>query len=37
MGIRQLCGGRAFMLVQAGTVFLALIGTTLACINTGAR
>ena len=29
--------GRAFMLVQAGTVFLALIGTTLACINTGAR
>jgi len=25
------------MLVQAGTVFLALIGTTLACINTGAR
>jgi APA family basic amino acid/polyamine antiporter len=29
--------GRAFMLVQAGTVFLALIGTTLACMNTGAR
>jgi amino acid transporter len=29
--------GRAFMLVEAGTVFLALIGTTLACINTGAR
>jgi amino acid transporter len=29
--------GRAFMLVQAGTVFLALIGTTLSCINTGAR
>jgi amino acid transporter len=25
------------MLVQAGTVFLALIGTTLSCINTGAR
>ncbi len=29
--------GRAFMLVQAATVFLALIGTTLSCINTGAR
>jgi amino acid transporter len=29
--------GRAFMIVQAFTVFLALIGTTLACINTGAR
>jgi len=29
--------GRAFMLVQAFTVFLALIGTTLACMNTGAR
>jgi amino acid transporter len=29
--------GRAFMLIEAGTVFLALIGTTLACINTGAR
>jgi basic amino acid/polyamine antiporter, APA family len=29
--------GRIFMLVQAGTVFLALIGTTLSCINTGAR
>jgi amino acid transporter len=29
--------GRAFMLVQAFTVFLALIGTTLACLNTGAR
>src|SRR5262249_38146572 len=28
---------KAFMLVQAGTVFLALIGTTLSCINTGAR
>jgi amino acid transporter len=26
-----------FMMVQATTVFLALIGTTLACINTGAR
>ena len=25
------------MLVQAFTVFLALIGTTLSCINTGAR
>ena len=29
--------GRAFMLVQATTVFLALVGTTLSCINTGAR
>ena len=29
--------GRAFMLVQASTVFLALIGTTLSCMNTGAR
>jgi amino acid transporter len=29
--------GRTFMLIQAITVFLALIGTTLSCINTGAR
>jgi APA family basic amino acid/polyamine antiporter len=29
--------GQAFMLVEAFTVFLALIGTTLSCINTGAR
>ena len=29
--------GSAFMLVQAFTVFLALIGTTLSCLNTGAR
>jgi amino acid transporter len=29
--------GWAFMIVQATTVFLALIGTTLSCINTGAR
>ncbi len=29
--------GRIFMLFEAGTVFLALIGTTLSCINTGAR
>ncbi len=29
--------GKAFMLVQAGTVFLALVGTTLSCMNTGAR
>jgi APA family basic amino acid/polyamine antiporter len=29
--------GRTFMLIEAVTVFLALIGTTLACINTGAR
>ncbi len=29
--------GRTFMLIQAFTVFLALIGTTLSCMNTGAR
>lgn len=29
--------GRAFMLIEAVTVFLALIGTTLSCMNTGAR
>jgi APA family basic amino acid/polyamine antiporter len=29
--------GRVFMLVQAATVFLALIGTTLSCLSTGAR
>lgn len=29
--------GRTFMLCQAFTVFLALIGTTLSCMNTGAR
>jgi len=29
--------GRTFMLIEAATVFLALIGTTLSCINTGAR
>jgi APA family basic amino acid/polyamine antiporter len=29
--------GKAFMLVEAFTVFLALIGTTLSCMNTGAR
>jgi APA family basic amino acid/polyamine antiporter len=29
--------GKAFMLVQALTVFLALIGTTLSCMATGAR
>src|SRR5262249_30101229 len=28
---------KAFMLIQAFTVFLALIGTTLSCMNTGAR
>ena len=28
---------RWYMLIQAATVFLALIGTTLSCINTGAR
>ncbi len=30
-------GGHIFMLLMATTVFLALIGTTLSCINTGAR
>jgi len=30
-------GGRIFMLVQAFTVVLAIIGTTLSCMNTGAR
>ncbi len=29
--------GRTFMLCEAATVFLALIGTTLSCMNTGAR
>jgi len=29
--------GRLFMLVEAFTVFLAIIGTTLSCMNTGAR
>ena len=29
--------GQAFMMVEALTVFLALIGTTLSCMNTGAR
>jgi amino acid transporter len=29
--------GRYFMLAEAVTVFLALIGTTLSCMNTGAR
>jgi amino acid transporter len=29
--------GRAFMLVEAFTVFLAIVGTTLSCMNTGAR
>ncbi|HLI78331.1 MAG TPA: APC family permease [Candidatus Binataceae bacterium] len=29
--------GQAFMLLEAFTVFLALIGTTLSCMNTGAR
>ncbi len=29
--------GRIFMLVEAFTVFLAIIGTTLSCMNTGAR
>jgi len=29
--------GRTFMLIEALTVFLALIGTTLSCMNTGAR
>ena len=29
--------GRAFMLIEAFTVFLAIIGTTLSCMNTGGR
>jgi len=29
--------GRVFMLAEAFTVFLAIIGTTLSCMNTGAR
>ncbi len=29
--------GNAFMIVEAFTVFLALVGTTLSCLNTGAR
>ena len=29
--------GRTFMLIEAFTVFLAIIGTTLSCVNTGAR
>ena len=29
--------GQAFMLVEAFTVLLALVGTTLSCLNTGAR
>ena len=29
--------GRAFMMAEAFTVFLAIIGTTLSCMNTGAR
>jgi basic amino acid/polyamine antiporter, APA family len=29
--------GRIFMLTEAFTVFLAIIGTTLSCLNTGAR
>jgi basic amino acid/polyamine antiporter, APA family len=29
--------GPDFMLIEAFTVFLALIGTTLSCMNTGAR
>src|SRR5260370_32653251 len=29
--------GRTFMLIEGFTVFLSLIGTTLSCMNTGAR
>jgi amino acid transporter len=29
--------GKTFMLIEAATVFLALLGCTLSCINTGAR
>ena len=34
---QQALRARAFMLVQAVSVFLALIGTTLACLIQGAR
>src|ERR1700675_2705830 len=34
---RRYAAGKAFMLVRAVTVFLALIGTTLSCLSTGAR
>ena len=37
MAVRQPEAGWWFMMIQALTVFLALIGTTLSCINTGAR
>jgi amino acid transporter len=33
----SVAAGRWFMLIQAFTVFLALIGTTLSCMSTGAR
>ena len=33
----SVAAGKAFMLVEAVTVFLALIGTTLSCLSTGAR
>jgi len=33
----SVAAGKAFMMIQAFTVFLALIGTTLSCISTGAR
>ncbi|MBV9742139.1 MAG: APC family permease, partial [Acidobacteriia bacterium] len=29
--------GKTFMLIEAFTVFLAIVGTTLSCLNTGAR
>ncbi len=37
VALRKRAAGKAFMLVQAFTVFLALIGTTLSCLSTGAR
>jgi amino acid transporter len=36
-GLLGQCTGRYFMLAEAITVFFALIGTTLSCMNTGAR
>jgi amino acid transporter len=33
----SVAAGKAFMMIQAFTVFLALIGTTLSCVSTGAR
>ena len=37
MGLLGHGNGKYFMLAEAFTVFLAVIGTTLSCMNTGAR